>query len=137
MKINNVIAKLDSPNEELFQEINNPANEIYLDDVIDSIIKFRKKFYGKLSIQTMFIKKNAIYADELADIISEIKPDEVQINTPLRSCSEKPLYKKELYKIESIFKKRNLKTNIVYNRKKYKISSINKNEIIKRRGTIY
>jgi len=102
-----VVAKLDAPNEKLYQEINRPVGNISHKDIIDGIKKFRKIYTGKFSIQTMFMNNNMDYVEEIANLVSDIEPDEVQINTPLRPCSIKPLSEKQIDKIEDLFKARN------------------------------
>jgi wyosine [tRNA(Phe)-imidazoG37] synthetase (radical SAM superfamily) len=81
----------------------------------------------------MCIKNNMSFAEEIADIVSEIKPDEVQINTPLRPCDVRPLNEKQLAGIEKIFKDKGLKTISVYTSTKPKTSPMDKIEIFKRR----
>lgn len=129
-----VVAKLDAPNEKIFKEINQPVKEVSLKDTINGIIDFKSKFSGKLDIQTMFLENNMKYANEIADIICSIEPNEVQINTPLRPCAVKPLSKEHVQGIENIFKEKGLKTISVYSSKKPKTSPMDKIEIFKRRG---
>jgi len=133
-KLDVVVAKLDAPNEKLFQEINKPLEDVNFETTFQSIKNFKKVYTGKLNIQTMFMKNNINYAEELANIISEINPFEVQINTPLRPCPIKPLTKEQLNRIEKIFKKRNLNTISVYTSKKPKTSPMDKMEIFMRRS---
>ena len=134
LKLDIVVAKLDASNEELFQEINKPADGVTLKETLKGIKNFKEKFSGKLDIQIMFIRKNMDYAEEIADIVSEIQPNETQINTPLRPCSVKPLTKEQLEIIEKIFKEKGLKTISVYKSTKPKTSPMDKIEIFKRRG---
>jgi wyosine [tRNA(Phe)-imidazoG37] synthetase (radical SAM superfamily) len=129
-----VVAKLDAPNEKIFKEINQPVKEVSLKNTMNGIIDFKSKFSGKLDIQTMFLENNMNYANEIADIVCSIEPNEVQINTPLRPCAVKPLPKEQIEKIEKIFKERGLKTISVYSSKKPKTSPMDKIEIFKRRG---
>jgi len=129
-----VVAKLDASNEKLFQEINKPAEEVNLKETLDGIKNFKEKFSGKFDIQIMFIKTNMDFAEEIADVVSKIKPDEVQINTPLRPCGVKPLHEKQIEGIEKIFRKKGLKTISVYKSTKPKTSPMDKIEIFKRRG---
>jgi len=129
-----VVAKLDASNEKLFQEINRPFEEISFEETLNGIKKFKEKFSGKLDIQTMFIKNNMDFAEEIADVVSEIQPDEVQINTPLRPCAVKPLKEEKLARIEKIFKDKGLKTTSVYTSTKPKTSPMDKIEMFKRRG---
>jgi len=131
-----VVAKLDASNEKLFKEINQPADNISFKETIESIKNFKKIYSGKLNIQTMFMHNNIKYAEEIANAVSEIDPYEVQINTPLRPCSIKPLTEKQLSEIEEIFKSKDLNTISVYKSTKPKTSPLDKMEIIKRRRSI-
>jgi len=134
-KLDIVVAKLDAPNEEIFQRINQPADNISFKETIDGIKKFKKIFTGKLALQIMFIRDNVQYAEEMARLIKNIEPDEVQINTPLRPCPIKPLTEKQLKLIEEQFKIKGLNTISVYTSKKPKTTPLDKMELIKRRRT--
>jgi wyosine [tRNA(Phe)-imidazoG37] synthetase (radical SAM superfamily) len=98
-----VVAKVDAPNEELFQQINRPAVNYSLDEILSSIKLFREKFKGRLALQMMFIEANKNYARELAKIAKELLPDEVHIDTPLRPCALKPLTPEEIAGIRDEF----------------------------------
>lgn len=131
-----VVAKLDASNDKIFQEINQPVKGIFLKEIIDGIKKFNKEYSGRLDIQTMFIEQNMKYSNEIADILCEIQPNKVQINTPLRPCNVAPLTKDQIDEIEKIFKNKNLKTTSVYTSKKPKTSPMDKIEMFKRRGVL-
>ena len=133
-KLDIIVSKLDAPNQELFQKINRPASEVTFEKTLNGIKKLRKDFSGKFALQIMFMKENKDYACELAELAREIKPDEVQINTPLRPCSVKPLTKKELDEIEKEFT--GLNTLSVYNSPKPKTDPLDKLEIFKRRRLV-
>jgi len=130
-KFDIVIAKLDAPDEILFKEINRPFRGISFDKVFNGIKKFRKQFNGKLALQIMFINKNKGYAYELAKLSKELKPDEIQVNTPLRPSLVKPLNKKEIDKIKENFK--GLNAISVYEIKKPRVKVINIHELLVRR----
>ncbi|MBW2980510.1 radical SAM protein [Candidatus Woesearchaeota archaeon] len=131
-KLDIVIAKLDAPNEKLFQEINKPAKGIAFRKVLEGLKEFRKGFKGKFALQMMFIDKNKDYASKLAKLARKIKPGEVQINTPLRPCAEKSLSRKEMGKIKSKFKGLNVVSVYESKRPKVKILSLHETRI--RRG---
>jgi len=98
-----VIAKLDAHSEELFAEINKPAEGIKFDNVVKGLKEFRARYKGKMALQIMFTEQNKAHAGEIAKLAREINPDEIQINTPLRPCGVEPLAKKELDKIKKFF----------------------------------
>ena len=60
-------------------------------------------FHGKLALQIMFMEQNKKYVEKIAQIAKMIKPDEVELNTPLRPSAVKPLSKKELYRLKKYF----------------------------------
>jgi len=134
-KVDIVVAKLDAPNEVLFEKINGPYKGITFQKVINGIKSFRKKYNGKLALQMMFIKENKGYAPKMADLARKLKVNEVQINTPLRPCTVKPLNKREINKIMKEFKGLNVVS--VYDKKKPIVNIINLKETLKRRPKIY
>jgi wyosine [tRNA(Phe)-imidazoG37] synthetase (radical SAM superfamily) len=131
-----VVAKVDANSEHLFEKINNPVEGITLDEILQGIKEFKKAFHGKLAIQTMFIDDNKDFAEKISDIIYEINPEEVQINTPLRPCDTTPLNKDQIGNIENIFKKKGLNTLTVYSSEKPKIKPLDKMEVFRRRKSI-
>jgi len=127
-----IVAKLDAPNQELFQKISQPADGVTFEKTLSGIEAMKKKFYGKFALQIMFIDENRNYAHELAELSREIEPDEVQINTPLRPCALQPLSEKELDDIEKSFT--GLNTISVYHSTKPMTDPLDKIELFKRRS---
>ena len=127
-----IVAKLDAPNQELFQKISHPAEGITFEKTLRGIKAMKKEFHGKFSLQIMFINENKNHANELAELSRKIEPDEIQINTPLRPCAVSPLSKKELDNIEKSFT--GLNTISVYHSTKPMTDPLDKIELFKRRG---
>ncbi len=98
-----VIAKLDAYSPESLQAINNPHYDIEFASIIDGIKEFKRSYQGKLALQIMFIDKNKSDVNKLIYLTNYIKPEEVQINTPLRPCNIKLLSKEEIFKIKKSF----------------------------------
>jgi len=117
-----VVGSLDAPNEELFKKINKPCDGLRLDDVVDGMAKFRSDFGGKFSLEVMFVSENKDFAREIADLARKIGPDEIQINTPLRSSPVKPLTREELVKIQESFE--GMKVSMVYEVEKKKVEKV-------------
>jgi wyosine [tRNA(Phe)-imidazoG37] synthetase (radical SAM superfamily) len=126
-----IVAKLDAPNEELFQKIGQPAEGISFEQTIQGIKEMREKFKGKFALQMMFMDINKEYADDMADLAREINPDEVQINTPLRPCNVKPLPVETLDEIQKSFT--GLNTLSVYHSNRPMTDPLDKLDMIKRR----
>jgi wyosine [tRNA(Phe)-imidazoG37] synthetase (radical SAM superfamily) len=98
-----VVAKLDAPDEQLFQRINRPVTDCRLEEVFRGISLFRAGYAGKLALQMMFVEANKGFVAEMAAIASRLSPDEVQINTPLRPCPVTPLTAAEIAAIREEF----------------------------------
>ena len=126
-----IVAKLDASNQNIFKEINQPAEGLAFKKTLNGIKIMRKRFKGKFALQIMFINDNKESAYKLAELTREIKPDEVQINTPTRPCNVVPLQKNELKKIEKMF--HGLNTISVYTSQKPSTNPLDKAELIKRR----
>ena len=109
-----VVAKLDAPTEEIFKAINRPSEKITLKFVVKGLKKLRRETSGKIAIQIMLLKaKNKPLNSDvnsvkrLIELVNEVSPDEVELNTPTRPPSEKyvsVLSRKELSEIESLFR---------------------------------
>ena len=99
-----VVPKVDAPNEELFTQINRPFVNYTLDDILEGIRRFREEFPPKLALQMMFVEANRGSAQEMAEIARRLRPDEVQLNTPLRPCPVPPLSPTQMDEIEEKFK---------------------------------
>jgi len=95
-----VIAKLDACSQELLQEINRPVCGIEFGGIVEGLKAFKEKYQGKLALQMMFISNNKNYLSKFIYLANYIKPDEIQINTPLRPCGIKPLVREEIVKIK-------------------------------------
>jgi len=129
-----VVAKLDAPNEEIFKLVNRPTNGFTLHMMIEGIRKFHEEFPLKLALQIMFMPENKKYAADLAVLAKDLKPVEVQINTPFRPCPVKPLPKEELVEIKKLFKP--LKVYSVYDVERPETKPMDELETKKRRPVI-
>jgi len=84
--LDHVTVKLDAVTDGNLKLINRPVGAININQIIHSLIEFRKIFKGKLEIQTMFANfnqdKNEI--EKFAEVYNKINPDTIFINTPTR-----------------------------------------------------
>lgn len=131
--IEKVIAKLDASDEKLFQRINRPHPSISFVKILKGIKEFRNKYDGEFELQIMFTDENKMYARELARLACEIKPERVDINTPLRLSPIKPLSKSEIKEIKEIFDEKGLNTISVYESNKIKVETVDHEETTRRR----
>ena len=129
-----VMAKLDTASEESFKKISRPVENLKFEDVYKGIESFRKEYTGRLAIQIMFFDMNKNEFKKLAELAFRVNPDEIQINTPLRSCKVKPLSRIELDEVKKYFEE--LDTISVYEAQKRKVMSISDKDTLKRRGKV-
>jgi wyosine [tRNA(Phe)-imidazoG37] synthetase (radical SAM superfamily) len=134
-----IVAKLDACSPESLKEINRPAEGMEFGSILDGIKKFRKDYQGKLALQIMFIENNKLDINKYIYLANYIKPDEVQVNTPLRPCNTKPLTKEEILKIKDYFTSvcKGINVVSVYDERAFKeIASISDEDTLKRRGKV-
>lgn len=79
-----VFCKLDAADERMFRIVNRPVEGVTLVSVVEGIKKLRAEYKGSLAVQTMLMPMNSQEIESLAALLNEIRPDEVQLNTPLR-----------------------------------------------------
>jgi wyosine [tRNA(Phe)-imidazoG37] synthetase (radical SAM superfamily) len=129
-----IIAKLDACSQKSLMEVNKPFPETKFEDIVEGIQIFKKHFRGKMAIQVMFMESNMKHACAINEIVREISPDEVQINTPLRPCAANPLGREELARIKDLFT--DLNAISVYESTKRYVKPISNEDTLKRRGKI-
>ena len=127
-----VLLKLDANAEDLFVSINRPDPGIRFGDVIKGIKRFGEIYRGRLAFQIMFTNKNKSYAKEIVKMAKKLGIREVQLNTPLREGSEKPLSKPDMDTIRKYFK--GMKIDYVYGVKKKPVKSMDDAETARRHG---
>ncbi len=88
MHADRVAIKLDGASEKTLQMMNRPVAGVTLAGIVRGATQFRSEYKQKpnrkLSLQCMFMPANLSEVSELAALINEIQPDEVQLNTPKR-----------------------------------------------------
>jgi len=129
---NLVVAKLDACDELSFLEVDKAMKGISFEETLEGIKNFRKFYQGKLAIQIMFVEENRKYAPRIANIIRGINPDEIQINTPLRPSSAKPLDRDGIKEIKSFFT--GMPAVTVYEHDRKETIPFNEGDTIKRHG---
>ena len=130
-KADMVVAKLDSPNQELFKRINRPHPSIKFEKILEGMRRFRSEFKGEYALQMMFIDLNKDHASEMRRLAEEIKPDEIQIDTPIRASPVRSLDPKEIDEIKNVFEGMNYIS--VYDRERPRVEIIDRNETLERR----
>jgi len=79
-----VTVKIDALDDATYKSINRSVDEIPVEKIITNIKEFKKRFKGKLEIQTMIMQLNIKKMDGYLELIKELEPELVQINRPTR-----------------------------------------------------
>ncbi|MDO9565333.1 MAG: radical SAM protein [Candidatus Desulfaltia sp.] len=100
-----IIASLDAATEKIFVKINRPHPDLYFKQIIDGLICLREKFSGQLWMEFFLvpgINDNEIELGKIKNLLADVNPDKIQINTLDRPGTEswvKPVGKKRLIDI--------------------------------------
>jgi len=97
-----VLAKLDAGDQSSFETVDQGIN-LDLEEIIQGIMDFRKEFKGKLALQIMLVEENIKSIANIADICRRIGANEIQLDTPLRPSSVKPLDRQRIQWAQKYF----------------------------------
>lgn len=114
LKADMVVAKVDAPNDELYQQINRPFVPFSMREILGGLEQFAGGFAGKLVIQPTIIAENSAVAGELAAICRKLSPCQVQLNTPVACPAEVSMVEMERIRGDFV----DMKTLSVYETRK-------------------
>ncbi|MBI5209928.1 MAG: radical SAM protein [Elusimicrobia bacterium] len=86
-----VLPSLDAVTEGVFEELNRPARGLPLSKVIEGLVGFRQVYPGKIWLEVMIVKgfnDSPAHLRRLKERIGRIRPDRVDINSPVRPSDE-------------------------------------------------
>ncbi len=104
-----VVPSLDGATQDVFEKVNRPCASLKIEEIIKGIIDFKKTYKGKMWLEIMLVKDINESEDELNALksaVERIKPDRIQLNTPVRPPCElwvKTLSASKLIKIKKFF----------------------------------
>jgi len=82
-----VVPSLDAVKQDIFENIDKPKKGIKIEDIIKGLIILRQEFKGKIWLEVMLVKginDSIPHIKKLKVIIDKIKPDKIQLNSPVR-----------------------------------------------------
>ena len=100
-----IIPSLDAIDTAIFQEIDRPGAHIRLMDIINGLIKLRQEFQGKIWLEVMLVRgvnDGLPHIRRLKSIIEKIRPDKIQLNSPVRATTEKGVFPPTANKLKKI-----------------------------------
>lgn len=116
LKADLIVPSLDAVDAEIFKQIDRPHADVKLNEIIKGLVALRKNFHGKIWLEIMFIagiNDDFKHVDKLKKVIARIKPDKIQLNSPVRTTAEKNVFSVEKTKLEKIKKILGAKAEII------------------------
>jgi len=107
-----IVPSLDAASQDVFEKIDRPEKHIRIKDIIEGLVDLRKEFAGEIWLEVMLVKginDAAKEIDRIKKAIERIKPDKIQLNSPVRKTAEPNILsveKNKLKKIKAIFGKK-------------------------------
>ncbi len=104
-----VVPSLDAAEQSAFEAVDRPHPSVKVGDVIAGLEVFREEYRGKIWLEIMLIRgKNDDPENlkKLVEAVELIRPDKVQLNSPVRCTTEPdafPVEKKRLEEIRAMF----------------------------------
>ncbi|MFB0525241.1 MAG: radical SAM protein [Phycisphaerae bacterium] len=100
-----VLPSLDAGDEQVFQKVNRPHQDISIEKLISGLCAFRNEFAGQIWLEVFFVEGLNTDAEQIAkirDAIERIRPDRVQLNTAVRPTAEPNVKAMDAEKLRSI-----------------------------------
>ncbi len=100
-----VVPSLDAVTENVFKSINCPHQSLDINKIIKGLKEFRKEFKNTIWLEIMLVKGVNDSKEEIEkfkNLISEIRPDKVHLNTVVRPPTDKSAHPLSIEKLEEI-----------------------------------
>ncbi|MBN1155542.1 radical SAM protein [candidate division KSB1 bacterium] len=111
-----IIPSLDAVSEDIFRKIDRPIRSLKSADVIHSLIQLRQHFKGQIWLEIFIIPGLNDHDDEIDkfnDVLEQIKPDRIQLNSLDRPGTEAWVKEAEPELLKRIAEKLNRDTEII------------------------
>jgi len=112
-----VLPSLDAVTPVLFEYINRPHSSLRIKEIISGLNQFRKQYRGQIWLEILFcrgVNDGKEEIEKLKEVIENIQPDKVQLNTPVRPPAEDFVFPLTLPQIEVIKKRFGNIAEVVY-----------------------
>jgi wyosine [tRNA(Phe)-imidazoG37] synthetase (radical SAM superfamily) len=108
IKADLIVPSLDAVDAQIFRRIDRPHPQVNLEKIIQGLLDLRKEFAGIIWLEIMLvagINDSPEHILQLKKVIDLVKPDKIQLNSPVRTTAERniyPLGKARLLEIQQI-----------------------------------
>ena len=103
-----IVPSLDAAEQTVFETINRPHQGIKIEEIIAGLQQLRRDYRGQIWLEVMLVKgvnDSLTHARKLAEITEQIRPQKIQLNSPVRTTAHDnvlPVGRKRLEKIKEI-----------------------------------
>ncbi len=114
-----VSLKIDAISKDIWHKVNRAYKSLKLDKILQGISKFSNTYKGKLTTESMIIKKvndSQSEIEKIADFIKQLHPNKNYVSIPIRPPAEKWAKPAEEYNINmayQVFKERGLESELL------------------------
>ena len=111
-----VLPSLDAITPSLFEYINRPHTSLKIEEIISGLIQFRNQYRGQIWLEILFcrgVNDSKEEIEKLKAVIERIKPDRIQLNTPVRPPAEDFAFPLTLAQLEEIRERLGDKAEII------------------------
>ena len=100
-----VVPSLDAARQESFEKIDRPVPGTRITDIINALEEFRKEYSGKIWLEIMLVRGLNDSPEDITGLkqaVERIKPDKIQVNSPVRKPAEEGVVPLDKQRIEEI-----------------------------------
>jgi wyosine [tRNA(Phe)-imidazoG37] synthetase (radical SAM superfamily) len=111
-----VLPSLDAITPALFEYMNRPHASLSVDGIISGLTQFRKQYRGQIWLEILFCRGVNDGEEEIGkfkSVIEKMKPDRVQLNTPVRPPAEDFVFPLDFAQLEEIRERLGEKAEII------------------------
>ena len=105
LSANLILPSLDTVIPEIFNKIDRPYQRVSIGEIINGLANLRGEFGGKIWLEVMLLRgvnDDLAAIRKLKEAIDRIKPDKIQLNSPVRSRSQENIFPADNKKLEKI-----------------------------------
>jgi wyosine [tRNA(Phe)-imidazoG37] synthetase (radical SAM superfamily) len=109
MQADVVLPSLDTVTAEMFQKVSRPHPKLMIGEILRGLKLFRQEYKGKIWLEILLVKGYNDNDEEILlmkQILEEIKPDKIQLNTVIRPPTEswaQPVSEERMREIKNMF----------------------------------
>ncbi|MFZ2385910.1 MAG: radical SAM protein [Candidatus Omnitrophota bacterium] len=102
-----VVPSLDAVKQEVFEKIDRPVPGMKVAEILEALVEFRKEYSGKIWLEVMLVRGLNDSKEDIAELkkaAERIKPDKIQVNSPVRGTADKGILSLDKSAMEEVLR---------------------------------